>query len=67
MIFFILNVSIIHHIIKRHFLVTKEVENDQTNSSLEAVTGKKRTRELARMLGGIGPETLALATKMAGL
>ncbi len=51
----------------RHFLVTKEVENDQTNSSLEAVTGKKRTRELARMLGGIGPETLALATKMAGL
>lgn len=51
----------------RHFLVTKEVENDQTNSTLEAVTGKKRTRELARMLGGIGPETLALAAKMAGL
>lgn len=51
----------------RHFLVTKEVENDQTSSSLEAVTGKKRTRELARMLGGIGTETLALATKMAGV
>jgi DNA repair protein RecN (Recombination protein N) len=51
----------------RHYLVTKEVENDQTNSRLEAVTGKARTKELARMLGGIGPETLALAAKMAGL
>ncbi len=49
----------------RHFLVTKEVENDATNSRLEAVTGETRVRELARMLGGIGPETLALAEKMA--
>lgn len=51
----------------RHFVVTKEVENDQTNSRLEPVSGKKRTRELARMLGGVGPETLALAAKMAGV
>ncbi|MDF1860483.1 MAG: DNA repair protein RecN [Verrucomicrobiales bacterium] len=51
----------------RHYLVTKEVENDQTNSRLDAITGKARTKELARMLGGIGPETLALAAKMAGL
>ena len=50
----------------RHFVVTKEIEGQQTNSNLEAVTGKKRTRELARMLGGVGPETLALAAKMAG-
>jgi DNA repair protein RecN (Recombination protein N) len=49
----------------RHFLVTKEVENDATNSRLEAVTGEARLRELARMLGGVGPETLALAEKMA--
>ncbi|HRQ88792.1 MAG TPA: DNA repair protein RecN [Bacteroidia bacterium] len=48
----------------RHFLVTKEVENDTTNSRLEAVEGKERVRELARMLGGVGPETLALAEKM---
>lgn len=51
----------------RHYLVTKEVENDQTNSRLDAITGKARTKELARMLGGIGPETLALAAKMAGV
>ncbi|MCB1206799.1 MAG: DNA repair protein RecN [Verrucomicrobiae bacterium] len=48
----------------RHYLVTKEVENETTNSRLEPVTGKSRARELARMLGGIGPETLALAEKM---
>jgi DNA repair ATPase RecN len=46
--------------------VTKEVENDTTNSRLEAVTGKARVNELARMLGGVGPETLALAEKMLG-
>ena len=50
----------------RHYLVTKEVENDTTNSRLEAVTGKARVNELARMLGGVGPETLALAGKMLG-
>ncbi len=48
----------------RHFLVTKEVENDTTNSRLEAVEGKARVHELARMLGGVGPETVALAEKM---
>ncbi len=51
----------------RHFLVTKKVENDHTNSSLEFITGKKRTKELARMLGGVGPETLALAAKLVGV
>lgn len=50
----------------RHFLVTKEVENDTTNSRLESVEGKARVQELARMLGGVGPETLALAGKMLG-
>ncbi|MEX2581123.1 MAG: DNA repair protein RecN [Verrucomicrobiales bacterium] len=50
----------------RHFLVTKEVENDTTNSGLEAVEGKDRVNELARMLGGVSRETLALAEKMLG-
>lgn len=48
----------------RHFLVTKEVENDTTNSHLVAITGETRRKELARMLGGVGPETLALAERM---
>ena len=48
----------------RHFLVTKEVENDVTNSGLERIEGRKREEELARMLGGVSPETLALAGKM---
>ncbi len=48
----------------RHFLVTKEVENDTTNSRLEPVAGEARVKELARMLGGVGPETIALAEKM---
>ncbi len=48
----------------RHFLVTKEVENDTTNSRLEPVAGEARVEELARMLGGVGPETVALAEKM---
>jgi len=48
----------------RHYLVTKEVENDMTNSRLEPVAGKSRVNELARMLGGVGPETIALAEKM---
>jgi DNA repair protein RecN (Recombination protein N) len=48
----------------RHYLVIKEVENDTTNSRLESVTGKSRVNELARMLGGVSPETLALAERM---
>src|SRR5690606_3274795 len=48
----------------RHFLVTKEVENATTNSRLEPVGGQDRVNELARMLGGVSPETLALAEKM---
>ncbi len=48
----------------RHYLVTKEVENATTNSRLEAVSGQGRVNELARMLGGVSPETLALAGKM---
>lgn len=49
---------------ERHFLVTKTVENEMTNSGLESIEGKERVEELARMLGGVGPETLALARKM---
>ena len=48
----------------RHYLVTKEVENSTTNSRLEPVSGQERVNELARMLGGVSPETLALAGKM---
>jgi DNA repair protein RecN (Recombination protein N) len=48
----------------RHFLVTKEVKNQVTASRLEAIAKNKRTEELARMLGGVAPETLALAGKM---
>jgi DNA repair protein RecN (Recombination protein N) len=48
----------------RHYLVTKEVENSTTNSRLEPVSGQGRVNELARMLGGVSPETLALAGKM---
>lgn len=48
----------------RHFLVTKTVHAQMTNSGLESVNGKKRVMELARMLGGVGPETKALAQKM---
>ncbi len=48
----------------RHYLVTKEVENAMTNSRLEPVDGQDRVNELARMLGGVSPETLALAEKM---
>lgn len=48
----------------RHYLVTKEVENATTNSRLERVSGQDRVNELARMLGGVSPETLALAGKM---
>lgn len=55
--------SLAHH----HYVVTKTVADGQTNSTLERVEGKPRTKELARMLGGIGPETLALAAKMAGV
>lgn len=47
-----------------HYLVTKEVENDSTNSSLERIADKERIKELARMLGGVSDETLALAAKM---
>lgn len=48
----------------RHYLVTKEVGKNSTNSRLEPVREKDRVRELARMLGGVGPETTALAEKM---
>ncbi len=48
----------------RHYLVTKEVGKDTTNSRLESVEGEARVNELARMLGGVGPETVALAQRM---
>ncbi len=52
--------ALAHH----HFVVSKEVENDTTNSRLESVTDRERIAELARMLGGSSPETLALAERM---
>ncbi|MEM7698589.1 MAG: DNA repair protein RecN [Verrucomicrobiota bacterium] len=48
----------------RHYLVTKSVSGEVTNSDLEQVDDEKRVAELARMLGGVGDETLALAAKM---
>ena len=47
-----------------HFLVTKEVEDQSTISNIELVDEEKRVVELARMLGGVGDESLALAGKM---
>jgi len=48
----------------RHYLVTKEIADDATNSRLERVEDEERRAELARMLGGSSPETLALADRM---
>ena len=47
-----------------HFLVTKEVEDQSTISRIELVGEEKRVVELARMLGGVGDESMALAGKM---
>ncbi|HRJ10767.1 MAG TPA: DNA repair protein RecN [Prosthecobacter sp.] len=35
-----------------HFVVTKDIEDDRTRSSIREVSGEERVEELARMLGG---------------
>ena len=49
---------------RHHYLVTKEVEGDSTNSQIKQVSEEERVTELARMLGGIGEESVALAKRM---
>ncbi len=54
--------ALAHH----HYLVCKEFAEDKTRSTLRAVSEKDRVAELARMLGGVGNEALALAQSMLG-
>lgn len=48
----------------RHYLVTKKVSGDSTHSEIRRVGENHRVEELARMLGGIGAESLALASRL---
>ena len=50
-----------------HFLVKKEVEDGSTVSRITLVNDDQRVDELARMLGGVGNETVALARKLLGV
>ena len=52
--------ALAHH----HYVVSKEFENDSTQSHLRPVEGEERVGELARMLGGVGEEALALAESL---
>ncbi len=47
-----------------HFVVNKSTAGDATVSEIRQVSEAARPRELARMLGGIGAESVALAEKM---
>jgi DNA repair protein RecN (Recombination protein N) len=52
--------ALAHH----HYVVCKEFAGDSTRSTLRHVEENDRVAELARMLGGVGKETLALAERM---
>ncbi|MCB1231437.1 MAG: DNA repair protein RecN [Verrucomicrobiae bacterium] len=52
--------ALAHH----HFVVNKEFAKDKTHSTLRPVSEKERVAELARMLGGIGDESMALAQSL---
>ena len=52
--------ALAHH----HFLVCKEFAKDSTRSTLRPVKEKDRVSELARMLGGVGDEAMALAESL---
>lgn len=54
--------ALAHH----HYVVSKEFAQDKTSSTLRAVSQKDRVAELARMLGGIGDEAMALAQSLLG-
>lgn len=47
-----------------HFVVTKEVAKGRTHSALNKVSGKARTEEIARMLGGKTASALQHATTL---
>ncbi len=47
-----------------HFVVTKDVVRGRTFSNLREVTGKARSEEIARMLGGKGESALQLAASL---
>ncbi len=49
-----------------HFVVTKEIRDGRTISSIKAVEGKTRVQELARMLGGGEPALKHAAALAAG-
>ncbi|MEB2349680.1 MAG: DNA repair protein RecN [Comamonadaceae bacterium] len=52
----------------QHWVVAKSSTRTQTESTVHAVHGPERTREIARMLGGerLSPTTLAHASEMLG-
>lgn len=52
--------ALAHH----HYVVSKEVEDNSTQSYLRPVEAEERVGELARMLGGVGEEALALAESL---
>lgn len=47
-----------------HFVVSKEIVNGSTNTTVRALTLDERIKEIARMMGGVSPESLNLAEKM---
>jgi DNA repair protein RecN (Recombination protein N) len=47
-----------------HYVVSKEFGKDETHSTLRQVKNKDRVQELARMLGGVGDQSLALAESL---
>lgn len=49
---------------RHHYMVKKSVVEDSTITLIDKVENDDRVEELARMLGGVGDETLALAGKM---
>ncbi len=49
---------------KSHFIVTKQTDGERTWSEVQAVSGEERLAELAAMLGGVTPATLATAQEL---
>ena len=47
-----------------HYVVSKEVENEKTRSTLVRVAADERVEEIHRMLGGGGDTARALAESM---
>lgn len=47
-----------------HYVVSKEFGEGETHSTLRQVKNKRRVKELARMLGGIGDQSMALAESL---